>query len=432
MISNGRIADELASAGHEVVLLEPDFLSIFDKVNSSKVARRWPVFGFSSVLHDVLQGLSGAAFEEASLYKQHQGILIYQRAYNELCEDLLSRHELIEKLRAEKFDGYFGEQINLCGNGLSGAAFEEASLYKQHQGILIYQRAYNELCEDLLSRHELIEKLRAEKFDGYFGEQINLCGNGLAHVLGIKAHFWISSCPIGDHMAWILGMPQPSSYIPSLIGMDITNRPTYFERVLNIWASFLYIYFGIQIAQETTEVFRRKYGPNFPNLEDVAANSDVVFVSTDEFIEFPRPTLPNVVHIGGIGFKDAVEDGGLDELFSEQLEKGSKGVVYFSMGTLVNTSSLPPFAINAVMETIRRTPDHHFVLVADRHDQVGRSIGSNQLSPTGVVDWSPRSASEKLCPMLAEAVMRVSRRSLFYFRMKERKGRKRRKSGTVQ
>lgn len=56
------------------------------------------------------------------------------------------------------------------------------------------------------------------------------------------------------------------------------------------------------------------FSPNFPNLEDVAANSDVVFVSTDEFIEFPRPTLPNVVHIGGIGFKDAVEDGGLDEV----------------------------------------------------------------------------------------------------------------------
>ncbi|KAK5972297.1 hypothetical protein GCK32_001628 [Trichostrongylus colubriformis] len=55
MISNGRIADELAIAGHDVVLFEPDFLNISEGVQSAKKARRMPVHGFSSVLHDVIQ-----------------------------------------------------------------------------------------------------------------------------------------------------------------------------------------------------------------------------------------------------------------------------------------------------------------------------------------------------------------------------------------
>ncbi|PIO61715.1 hypothetical protein TELCIR_16752, partial [Teladorsagia circumcincta] len=120
---------------------------------------------------------------------------------------------------------------------------------------------------------------------------------------------------------------------------------------------------------EATDMFRRRYGADFPSLEEIAADSDVVFVSTDEFVDFPRPTLPHIVHIGGLGVGDSSKNGGLDEIFSEQMEKGSKGVVYFSLGTLVNTSSLPAFAMKAVVEAARRTPDYHFILVVDSNDK---------------------------------------------------------------
>ncbi|KAK5975235.1 hypothetical protein GCK32_017902, partial [Trichostrongylus colubriformis] len=195
-----------------------------------------------------------------------------------------------------------------------------------------------------------------------------MCGNGLAHVLGIKSHFWVSSCPVSDYMAWVLGMPQPSSYIPSLMGMDITHRPSYLERVLNVWSTFMYVYIAHKSTLEATEMFRRRYGADFPSLEDIAADSDVVFVNTDEFVDFPRPTLPHVVHIGGLGV-DSLKSGRLDETFTEQMEKGSKGVVYFSLGTLVNTSTLPAFAMRAVVETARKTSDYHFILVIDSNDQ---------------------------------------------------------------
>ena len=58
MISNGRYADELAKAGHDVVIFEPDWLNIVEKVQSAKVAKRWTMKGFSSALHDVLSSES--------------------------------------------------------------------------------------------------------------------------------------------------------------------------------------------------------------------------------------------------------------------------------------------------------------------------------------------------------------------------------------
>ncbi|EYC40970.1 hypothetical protein Y032_0587g341 [Ancylostoma ceylanicum] len=330
MISNGRIADELAIAGHDVILFEPDFLNISHAVNPVKFARRWQLSGFSSVFSDIIQGISGAAFKEVSSYEGQKGLLEYERAFNELCEDLINRDNVMEQLRAEHFDAYFGEQINLCGNGL-------------------------------------------------------------AHALGIKSHFWVSSCPVGDHMAWVLGMPQPSSYIPSLVGIDTTNKMSYLERLQNIYSTFLYVYFVEKSVEETTEVFRRKYGADFPNVGEIAADSDMIFVSTDEFIEFPRPTLPNVVHIGGLGFREKLGNDVLNEPYLSEMEKGEKGVVYFSLGTLVNTTSLPEFAMTAVVETVKQTPDYHFIVAVDKYDQFTRNLSKEVLN-IYVCTWAPQPA----------------------------------------
>ncbi|KIH48594.1 hypothetical protein ANCDUO_21335 [Ancylostoma duodenale] len=55
----------------------------------------------------------------------------------------------------------------------------------------------------------------------------------------------------------------------------------------------------------------------------------MIFVSTDEFIEIPRPTLPNVVHIGGLGSREKLGNYELSEPNLDEMEKGEKGVVYF-------------------------------------------------------------------------------------------------------
>ena len=41
---------------------------------------------------------------------------------------------------------------------------------------------------------ELLEQLKAEKFDLFIGEQINFCGSGLSHLLGIPVHVLLVRC----------------------------------------------------------------------------------------------------------------------------------------------------------------------------------------------------------------------------------------------
>ena len=72
---------------------------------------------------------------------------------------------------------------------------------------------------------------------------------------------------------------------------------------------------------------------DFPNVGEIAGNSDIVFVSTDEFVEIPRPGMPNMVNIGGLGLGQKKID--LDEVRVTVIltSKGSRS----SLGTLTWT-----------------------------------------------------------------------------------------------
>ncbi|VDK74864.1 unnamed protein product [Cylicostephanus goldi] len=51
------------------------------------------------------------------------------------------------------------------------------------------------------------------------------------------------------------------------------------------------------------------------------------------------------------------------------MQKGNQGIVYFSLGTLVNTTLLPAKAMTTIMNAIEQTPDHYFILVVDKFDK---------------------------------------------------------------
>lgn len=55
MISQGRIADELAKAGHEVINFEPDFLDLTDKFVPCQLCKRWTITGLRNENYKKIQ-----------------------------------------------------------------------------------------------------------------------------------------------------------------------------------------------------------------------------------------------------------------------------------------------------------------------------------------------------------------------------------------
>ncbi|PAV87786.1 hypothetical protein WR25_26949 isoform I [Diploscapter pachys] len=154
----------------------------------------------------------------------------------------------------------------------------------------------------------------------------------------------------------------------------------------NILYSIGYVYYVTLTDHELTKIFKRKFGNDFPNVDEIAADSDLIFVMTDEFLEVQRPRMPNFVHIGSLGLEDENDSGKLDKNTAKEMEKGEDGIVYFSLGTTMNSSMLQPFVMRTVLGAAKKFPDYHFIIKIDAHDQTAKEF-SKGVDNVFVTDW---------------------------------------------
>uniref|UniRef100_A0A914QDV5 glucuronosyltransferase n=1 Tax=Panagrolaimus davidi TaxID=227884 RepID=A0A914QDV5_9BILA len=242
MISNGRIADSLALAGHDVTLLNVETIIPMSAFETTKYAKIVTIGTISNITAEsgknVRKGMDETLYAETGLFHSYTSFT-----------------GIIEVL---KF--------------MMKKPFAEGK--------------------------ETIEKLKAEKFDAIFVEQLFPQGNALGHLLGIDVHFMISSCPMQEHITALFGIPNPTGWVPSIGKLEISDKMTFFERAQNELEHIFLDASYKRFYAVTTEIFQSLYGPSFPDVKDIIREkTPLMFVAVDEFIDFPRPILHNIIYI---------------------------------------------------------------------------------------------------------------------------------------
>lgn len=171
--------------------------------------------------------------------------------------------------------------------------------------------------------------------------------------------------------------PSPLSYIP-VTGSELHDQMDFLERIKNILLylnTFVEQYFIISPAY--SDLLKQHFPPGTGLLS--LQRADIWLMRADFVFEFPRPTMPNVVYIGGFQCKKV-------QLLPAELEafmqsSGEHGVVVMSLGTLV--SALPRELTEAIAAAFAQLPQKviwRFV------DEKPSSLGNNTL----LVKWLPQ------------------------------------------
>ncbi|KHJ81970.1 hypothetical protein OESDEN_18340 [Oesophagostomum dentatum] len=151
-----------------------------------------------------------------------------------------------------------------------------------------------------MARRDELEELKNYGFDVAFTEQLDFCGVGVIRYLGIQNLLWLSSTTIMDAVSYNLGIPSPTSCVPSTEENDKSDVMTFWERAHNFFMHLAAIVIHRKGTDLTTEVFR-KIDPNFPHVREIAANASLSFINADEMFDFPRPIIHKNIYIGGLG-----------------------------------------------------------------------------------------------------------------------------------
>ncbi|KIH66186.1 hypothetical protein ANCDUO_03486 [Ancylostoma duodenale] len=251
---------------------------------------------------------------------------------------------------------------------------------------LDFEYTLTAMCRALMARRSELEELKNYGFDAAFAEQIDLCGVGVIRYLGIHNLLWISTTPIMDAVSYNLGIPAPPSYVPAIEENDKSDTMTFWQRAHNI-----YMYLGSVVVHRwgtdmSTQVFR-EIDPNFPNLREIAANASLCFVNADEMFDFPRPIIHKNIYIGGLGVG---EPKPLDQKFTALMNKGKRGVIIISLGTIAPFHALTTKVKMGFVKVIQSMPDYHFILKISKDDTTTQSFFEG-VTNCDFVEWLPQS-----------------------------------------
>uniref|UniRef100_A0A4W6BWL5 UDP-glucuronosyltransferase n=1 Tax=Lates calcarifer TaxID=8187 RepID=A0A4W6BWL5_LATCA len=126
---------------------------------------------------------------------------------------------------------------------------------------------YSQNCDAVVGNAEVMTRLKEAKFDLLLVDPNEMCG------------LWYPA---------EVGAPAPLSYVPEFNSL-LTDRMSLVQRITNT-AVYLVQRFGVHyIALPKYDRIMKKHGVN-----------RLWMLCTDMALEFPRPTLPHVVYIGGI------------------------------------------------------------------------------------------------------------------------------------
>ncbi|XP_061820503.2 UDP-glucuronosyltransferase 2B37-like [Nerophis lumbriciformis] len=234
----------------------------------------------------------------------------------------------------------------------------------------------SDMARNLLKDEDLMARLKEHQYDLVLTDPAGGAGIILAHALKLPLVYnvrWVTS---GEGHLFIA--PSPLSYIP-MTGSGLSDKMTFFERVKNLvffslWKAQFAFFIKPHYQAVCTEFFDSKVDYN-----DLVQAADLWLMRVDYVFEFPRPTMPNVIYIGGFQCQPAKPLP--DHLEDFMQSSGEHGVILMSLGTFV--SELPADLADKIAATFAKLPQK----VIWRYKGAKPStLGNNTL----LVDWVPQ------------------------------------------
>lgn len=160
---------------------------------------------------------------------------------------------------------------------------------------------YCKNCDMIVSNKKLLLALKQEKFDLLLVDPNEMCGFVIAHLLGIKYAVFST----GLWYPAEVGAPAPLAYVPEFNSL-LTDHMNLLERVKNT-VIYLVSRLGVNylVLPKYESIMQKHNVQPARSMHELVHDSSLWMLCTDVALEFPRPTLPHVVYVGGILTKPA-------------------------------------------------------------------------------------------------------------------------------
>ncbi|XP_034746504.1 UDP glucuronosyltransferase 5 family, polypeptide D1 [Etheostoma cragini] len=273
------------------------------------------------------------------------------------------------------FEVYLQEHMRAQREGASALTFFK--LTKDFMSMISQAHLlWSEVLIKIFDDENMVKSLKDSQFDLVLTDPAMAPGLILAKYLKLPVVLnvrWITS---GEgHFAIA---PSPVSYIP-VPGSGLTDKMNFIQRVKNILFYAVIVFQQKLMVGPTYDAICDEYIQGGCDILSLLQEADIWLFRSDFVFEFPRPTMPNVIYIGGFQCKPAQPlPADLEEFVQSA---GEHGVIIMTLGTLVN--ALPKEVADEIASVFAKMP--HKVIWRHKGERPS-TLGNNTL----IVDWMPQ------------------------------------------
>ncbi|KAK9870225.1 hypothetical protein WA026_006309 [Henosepilachna vigintioctopunctata] len=152
----------------------------------------------------------------------------------------------------------------------------------------------------------------------------------------------------------IIGNYAPPSFIPNLL-TGYTSDMTFFQRVDNLLISITCYLMRYTVGIPTHDIIVKDNFRNAPHIAEYNNKASVILMNSDSSVMEPVPLVPGMIDIGGFHIKKPKK---LPRDLEELLNNSKHGVIYFSLGSILQSSQMSNQTIKtliAVFSKLKQT-----------------------------------------------------------------------------
>ncbi|ELT94368.1 hypothetical protein CAPTEDRAFT_102944 [Capitella teleta] len=150
---------------------------------------------------------------------------------------------------------------------------------------------------------------------------------------------------------WMMKVPAMPSHVPFHY-LGFTQKMTFMQRMINTLVNIAWVV-GSHKFSELPGVIKDRYSDVIAreDFDSLILKSKLWFFNSDISIDYPKPSMPNVINIGGMSPKPAKA---LEEDLGKWMDESTNGVIFASFGSVI--SHIPLELSNKLLTAFAQLP----------------------------------------------------------------------------
>lgn len=214
---------------------------------------------------------------------------------------------------------------------------------------------FGQMLTNLTLQHPNVKKLIAsdEQFDLVIMESfLNDAHLGFAHRFKAPC-VALSTFGASRWTNDMVGTPSPTSYVPHPF-LSFTDRMSFVQRIGNMLMTIMDAVLGhVLDFPVQSAMYEASFPDPKPPLEELRRTAVSLVLLNNHFsLSYPRPYVPNMVEVGGMHVNRKPKP--LPEDIQQMLDDAPHGVIYFSMGSNIQSTQLPVEKREAILRVFAK------------------------------------------------------------------------------